>query len=160
MKVNKPLVYIFFGQLLFSFIVGTILEFYNIVIEYSSIFYLFLCVANAGHFIEENYNKIWILESQVKNELKNSGESIKPSMDRNFFILFSHILVIIGFLYYIPIAINIFWAMIFGLTLSMMEIGNGIVHFGIFLKYRVNTGIISGVFQIFFGILVWITFIF
>jgi hypothetical protein len=156
MKINKPLTYFFVGQLLFSFILGYILELLAISITYSSLFYLLLCIANAGHFIEENSKKIWILESEVKN--RNTKEKIEPTMDRNFFVLFSHVLVIVSFLYYIPISFNIFWAMIFGLTLSLMEIGNGIVHFIILAKYKLNTGCISGTFQLLFGILVWLSF--
>lgn len=157
MKANKPLIYFFIGQLLFSFLLGSIFELIDITIRYFPVFYLLLCIANAVHFIEENSKKIWILESKVKNQNKSPENKVEPTMDRNFFILFSHSLVIIGFLYYIPISYNLFWAMIFGLTLSLMEIGNGFAHFAIFAKYKINTGCISGSFQILFGVLVWIS---
>lgn len=157
MKANNPLVYFFIGQLIFSLVLGSILEIFDINITYSSTFYLLLCIANAGHFIEENSKKIWVLESKVKNQNREPEDKIESTMDRNFFILFSHTLVIVGFLYYIPIKYQFFWATVFGLTLSMMEIGNGIAHIGILIKYKINTGVISGSFQLLFGLLVWMS---
>ncbi|TXT61735.1 MAG: membrane protein of unknown function [Promethearchaeota archaeon] len=78
-------------------------------------------------------------------------------MERNFFILFSHTLVIVGFLYYIPIKYHLFWATVFGLTLSMMEIGNGLAYITILVKHKLNTAVISGSFQLLFGLMVWIS---
>ncbi|MBD3196455.1 MAG: hypothetical protein GF317_15455 [Candidatus Lokiarchaeota archaeon] len=158
MKIYKPLLFFFIGQLIASFVFGTVFELLNFSYDYSSIFYLFLCISTAGHFIEENYYRIWILESKIKSQY--SGTPVKPHMDRSFFILFSHSLIVVSFLFYIPISLNIFWSMLFGLTFSIMQISNGFAHIAIFLKYKQNTGSISGGFQIIFGMLVLLSLFF
>jgi hypothetical protein len=155
MKIHKPILFIFIGQLILSVVLGSFLQYLSVNYSYSSIFYFFLCIATAAHFIEENSKKIWILEAKVKS--KQLGRKVEPTMDRSFFIIFSHTLVIVSFLLFIPISNNWFWSLPYGLSLSLMQMGNGIAHYAILGKFKVNTGVISGSFQIIFGLLVWIS---
>ncbi|MFX1537576.1 MAG: hypothetical protein ACFFDI_25520 [Promethearchaeota archaeon] len=155
MKVVKPLVAFLPGLILVSVVMGLLFEVWGVNILYSSTLYLLLCVATAGHFIEETYTQAWKIEAQLRKD--QDGNPKPPIMDRAFFVLFSHSLVIISFLFYFPIAIETFWALVYGLGVAILGMGNGIAHFAILIKFKVNTGCISGFFQFLFGLLIWVS---
>jgi hypothetical protein len=69
-------------------------------------------------------------------------------------VTFSHSIVLVSFLFYFPIANGDPWALLFGLGVSFNGILNGLIHLGILIKFRRNTGVVSGLFQLLFGSLV------
>ncbi|MHA1967614.1 MAG: hypothetical protein ACW964_07415 [Candidatus Hodarchaeales archaeon] len=81
-----------------------------------------------------------------------------PSMSRRFFILFSHSIVLVSFVLYLPISTGEYWARIYGLGVSIFfGMGNGIAHFAIYMRTKHNTGVLSGLFQLISSCLLWAT---
>lgn len=150
MKVLKPLVAFLVLLTLVSIIVGLLFPTEVSTLVYSPIAYLLLCFATAGHFLEEWYTKAWEIEAEIrKTDDERSG---KP-----FLVAFSHVLILLSFVFYFPIASGAPWALIYGLGVSANGILNGFAHLGILVKTRKNTGVISGLFLLLFGLMVWIS---
>ncbi|MHA2142343.1 MAG: hypothetical protein ACXADD_12655 [Candidatus Thorarchaeota archaeon] len=146
MKVFKPLVTFLVLLTITSILVGVIFPSVVTVLSYSSTMFLFLCFANAAHFLEETYTKAWVIEGQLR---KNPDGTPKESLyDKAFFVTFSHSIVLVSFLFYFPIANGD------PLGVSFNGILNGLIHLGILIKFRRNTGVVSGLFQLLFGSLV------
>ncbi|MHA2313157.1 MAG: hypothetical protein ACXADF_16840, partial [Candidatus Thorarchaeota archaeon] len=102
MKVFKPLVTFLVLLTITSILVGVIFPSVVTVLSYSSTMFLFLCFANAAHFLEETYTKAWVIEGQLR---KNPDGTPKESLyDKAFFVTFSHSIVLVSFLFYFPIA--------------------------------------------------------
>jgi hypothetical protein len=117
--------------------------------------YLLVCISQAGHFLEENFTKAWVIEAQIR---KNpDGTPKEPTSSRDFLVAFSHVLVLLSFLFYFPIAAQAPWAIIYGLGISLNGIANGLIHTGILIKFRKNTGFVSGLFLLIFGIMLWLS---
>ncbi|MHA2214208.1 MAG: hypothetical protein ACW992_13700 [Candidatus Thorarchaeota archaeon] len=135
MKVFKPLVAFLILLVSLSIAIGLLAPGLVASLTYSPTLYLILCVAQAGHLLEENYTKAWEMEAQIR---KNSdGVS-----GRDFFVMFSHVLVLLSFLFYFPIAAGASWALVFGIGVSLNGILNGVVHTAILAKLRKNTGFV------------------
>lgn len=150
MKVFKPLIAFLVLLTLGSILIGLLFPIAVSALAYSSTAYLFLCFATAGHFLEEWYTKAWEIEAEIR---KTTDErSGKP-----FLVAFSHVLVLLSFLFYFPIAVGAPWAVIYGLGVATNGILNGVVHLGILAKTRKNTGVISGLFLLLFGLIIWIS---
>ena len=150
MKIFKPLVAFLVLLVTLSIVTGLLFPTALSSLAYSSTAYLFLCFATAGHFLEEWYTKAWEVEAEIRNV--TDTRSGKP-----FLVLFSHVLVLLSFLFYFPIAAGAPWALIFGLGASFNGILNGFAHLGILVKTRKNTGVVSGLFLLIFGLMVWIS---
>ena len=151
MKVFKPLIAFFVVLTLISIIVGIIFPVEVVNLAYSPTIYLLICVAQAAHFIEENYTKAWEVEAQIR---KNpDGTPKEAGSGRDFLVAFSHVLVLLSFLFYFPIAVQAPWAIIYGLGIS----ANGVSHTVILAKFRKNTGFVSGLFLLVLGILLWLS---
>ena len=118
---------------------------------YSPTVYLLLCFTMAGHFLEEVYTKAWEIEAKIRSNPDGTPKS--PSHGRPFLVLFSHVLVLTSFLFYFPIAAGAAWALIYGIGIALNGILNGVAHTVILVKFRKNTGFISGLFLLVLGIL-------
>ncbi|MHA2373747.1 MAG: HXXEE domain-containing protein [Candidatus Thorarchaeota archaeon] len=147
MKVFKPLVAFLFLLIVISFIVGYTLEAVIVQFNYSSTLYLLLCFGMAGHFLEEYYTKAWTIELGTR----------APPHDRAFFVAFSHSIVLISFLFYFPIAAGQAWAFVYGLGVSLNGILNGVAHSAIAIKFRKNSGFVSGIFLLVIGIGIFVS---
>ncbi|MFW9768025.1 MAG: hypothetical protein ACFFF9_13915 [Candidatus Thorarchaeota archaeon] len=155
MKVFKPLIVFMVLLLTISVTVGLLFPVEIVAFAYSPLIYLLVCFSQAGHFLEENYTKAWEVEAQLrKHEDGTPKESISG---RDFLVLFSHVLVLLSFLLYFPISTQAPWALIYGLGIALNGMLNGIVHTAILIKFRRNTGFISGLFLLTFGILLWVS---
>jgi uncharacterized membrane protein len=155
MKVFKPLIAFLVLLTLTSIIVGFVFPSQVVTLAYSPTIYLLFCAAQAAHFIEENYTKAWEVEAQLR---KNPDGTPKESLSgRDFLVAFSHVLVLLSFLFYFPISIQAPWAILYGLGISINGILNGVVHTGILIKFRKNTGFVSGLLLLTFGILLWLS---
>ncbi|MFX1559238.1 MAG: HXXEE domain-containing protein [Promethearchaeota archaeon] len=155
MKVFKPLIAFLVILTLASIVVGYLFPSQILTWVYSPTLYLLVCIAQAGHFLEENYTKAWEVEAQLR---KNPNGTPKESMSgRDFLVAFSHVLVLLSFLFYFPIAVQAPWGVLYGLGISLNGILNGVVHTGILFKFRKNTGFVSGLFLLIFGILLWLS---
>ncbi|MFW9833344.1 MAG: HXXEE domain-containing protein [Candidatus Thorarchaeota archaeon] len=155
MKVFKPLIAFLLLLTLLSIIVGFAFPVHVLSLVYSPTVYLLICIAQAAHFIEENYTKAWEVEAQIR---KNpDGSPKEPESGRDFLVAFSHVLVLLSFLFYFPIVAQAPWAIIYGLGISVNGMLNGVVHTVILAKFRKNTGFISGLFLLIFGILLWVS---
>ncbi len=155
MKVFKPLVAFLVLLTIISILAGLLFPGSVSVLSYSPTLFLMVCFANAAHFLEENYTKAWEIEGQLR---KNpDGTPKEPLYDKGFFVTFSHAIVLMSFLFYLPIANGDPWALLFGLGVSLNGILNGVVHLGILIKFRRNTGVVSGMFQLLFGLLVLVS---
>ncbi|MFW9848257.1 MAG: hypothetical protein ACFFF4_03910 [Candidatus Thorarchaeota archaeon] len=150
MRVTKPLIAFLVLLVTISIVSGLLYPMLNTVLIYSSTAYLLMCFGIAGHFLEEWYTKAWKIESEIRNV--TDERSGKP-----FLVLFSHILVLLSFLFYFPIAAGASWALIYGLGVALNSILNGVVHFAILIKIRKNTGVISGIYLLITGLMVWIS---
>jgi hypothetical protein len=158
MKVFKPLIGFLVILTMTSIIVGFLFPSQVLTFVYSPTIYLLVCIAQAGHFLEENYTKAWEVEAQLR---KNpDGTPKEPISGRDFLVAFSHVLVLLSFLFYFPITAQAPWALVYGLGVSLNGIANGIVHTGILIKFRKNTGFVSGLFLLIFGILLWLSIFF
>lgn len=152
MKIFKPLVAFLTLLIIASIFAGLIFPDVVSVLSYSSTMFLLVCFANALHFLEEDFTKAWEVEGQLR---KSPDGTPKESLyDKAFFVAFSHSIVLLSFLFYIPIANGAPWALLFGLGVSLNGILNGLVHLGILAKFRRNTGVVSGLIQLVFGSLV------
>ena len=155
MKVFKPLIGFLVFLTLTSIVVGYLFPSQILMWVYSPTLYLLVCIVQAGHFLEENYTKAWEVEAQIR---KNpDGTPKEPTSGRDFLVAFSHVLVLLSFLFYFPIATQTPWALIYGLGISLNGIANGVVHTAILIKFKKNTGFISGLFLLLFGILLWVS---
>jgi hypothetical protein len=155
MKVFKPLIAFLVLLTLTSIVVGFVFPSQVVTLAYSPTIYLLICSAQAAHFIEENYTKAWEVEAQLR---KNPDGTPKESMSsRDFLVAFSHVLVLLSFLFYFPIAVQAPWAIIYGLGISVNGMANGVIHTGILVKFRKNTGFVSGLLLLLFGILLWVS---
>ena len=155
MKVFKPLVAFLVILTLTSFLVGVLFPSQILSLVYSPTLYLLVCFAQAGHFLEENYTKAWKIEVELR---KNPNGTPKESLSgRDFLIAFSHVLVLLSFLFYFPIAAQAPWALLYGLGISLNGMVNGVVHTAILIKFRKNSGFVSGLFLLVFGILLWLS---
>ncbi|MFW9805483.1 MAG: HXXEE domain-containing protein [Candidatus Thorarchaeota archaeon] len=155
MKVFKPLIAFLLLLTLLSVIVGFAFPVQVLTLTYSPIVYLLFCFAQAAHFIEENYTKAWEVEAQIR---KNPDGTPKESASgRDFLVAFSHVLVLLSFLFYFPIAAQAPWAIVYGLGIAVNGMANGVIHTVILAKFRKNTGFVSGLFLLIFGILLWIS---
>ena len=150
MKVFKPLIVVFILLVSISVIVGLLYPTLGTIITYSSTAYLLLCFGTAAHFLEEWYTKAWEMEAEIRKV--TDERSGKP-----FLVLFSHVLILLSFLFYFPIAAGASWAVIWGLGASANGILNGFAHLGILAKTRKNTGVVSGLFLLVTGLMVWIS---
>lgn len=155
MKVFKPLIAFLVILTLTSIIVGFVFPGQVVTFAYSPTIYLLFCVAQAAHLLEENYTKAWKLEAQLRKS--PDGTPKEPISGRDFLVAFSHVLVLLSFLFYFPITVQAPWAILYGLGISLNGILNGIVHTGILVKFRKNTGFVSGLFLLSFGILLWLS---
>ncbi|MFW9800067.1 MAG: HXXEE domain-containing protein [Candidatus Thorarchaeota archaeon] len=152
MKVFKPLVAFLILLATVSILVGMIFPASVSVLSYSPTLFLLVCFANAAHFLEETYTRAWEAEALIR---KNpNGTPKEPMYDKAFFVAFSHSIVLLSFLFYFPIANGDPWALLFGLGVSLNGVLNGMVHLGILVKLRRNTGVVSGLLQLLFGSLV------
>lgn len=151
MKIFKPLVAFLTLLVIVSFLAGFVFDSLGIVISYSSTYYLLVCFATAGHFLEEFYTKAWEIEGKLR--ANPDGTPKPPLYDIAFFKTFSHSIVLLSFLFYFPITAGFSWSLVYGLGIVLNGILNGVVHFGILVKFRKNTGCISGTFLLIFGIL-------
>jgi hypothetical protein len=155
MRVFKPIIAFLVVLTLVSIVAGTVFPVEVVNLAYSPTIYLLICVAQAAHFIEENYTKAWEVEAQIR---KNPDGTPKQAVSgRDFLVAFSHVLVLLSFLFYFPIAVQAPWAIIYGLGISINGIVNGVVHTAILVKFRKNTGFVSGLFLLVFGILLWLS---
>ena len=155
MKVFKPLIGFLVLLVLISIIVGIVFPVEVVNLAYSPTIYLLICVAQAAHFIEENYTKAWEVEAQIR---KNpDGTPREAGSGRDFLVAFSHVLVLLSFLFYFPIAVQAPWAIIYGLGISANGVANGVAHTVILAKFRKNTGFVSGLFLLVLGILLWLS---
>lgn len=152
MKVFKPLVGFLVLLTIISILAGLLFPVPVSALSYSPTLFLLVCFANAAHFLEETYTKAWEVEGQIR---RNPDGTPKESLyDKAFFVAFSHSIVLLSFLFYFPIANGDPWALLFGLGISLNGILNGVIHLGILARFRRNTGIVSGLFQLLFGSLV------
>jgi hypothetical protein len=151
MKSIHPLVIFLTLLTTISFIVGFLFPTQIILFSFSPTIYLLLCFAMAGHFLEENYTKAWEVEAKLRKNVDDSPEAMVGK--RRFLVTFSHVLVLLSFLFYFPVATGAPWAIVFGIGVAFNGILNGIVHTVILAKFRQNTGFISGLFLLAFGIL-------
>ncbi|MFW9846704.1 MAG: HXXEE domain-containing protein [Candidatus Thorarchaeota archaeon] len=152
MKVFKPLVAFLLLLTIVSIVAGMLFPGPISTLSYSPTLFLLVCFANALHFLEEDFTKAWEVEGQLR---KNSDGTPKESLyDKAFFVAFSHSIILLSFLFYFPIANGDPWAWLFGLGVSFNGILNGLIHLGIFAKFRRNTGVVSGLLQLIFGSLV------
>jgi hypothetical protein len=155
MRIFKPLIAFLVVLVLVSIIVGLAFPAQVVTLAYSPTIYLLFCVAQAAHFIEEHYTKAWNVEAQLR---KNPDGSPKESVSgRDFLVAFSHVLVLLSFLFYLPITVQASWAILYGLGISINGIANGIAHTVKLVKFRKNTGFVSGLFLLSFGILLWLS---
>ncbi|MHA2119422.1 MAG: HXXEE domain-containing protein [Candidatus Thorarchaeota archaeon] len=155
MKVFKPLVAFLVLLVLISFLVGLLFPVQVVSFAYSPMMYLLVCFAQAGHFLEENYTKAWEVEAQLRKN--KDGTPKEPISGRDFLVLFSHVLILLSFLFYFPIATQTPWALIYGLGISTNGIANGVVHTTVLIKFKKNTGFVSGLFLLAFGVLLWVS---
>ncbi|MFW9808077.1 MAG: HXXEE domain-containing protein [Candidatus Thorarchaeota archaeon] len=153
MKVFKPLVIFLVLLILVSILAGILFPVQVVEFAYSPLMYLLVCFAQAGHFLEENYTRAWEVEAQLRKH--KDGTPKDPISGRDFLVLFSHVLVLLSFLFYFPIATQTPWALIYGLGISLNGILNGVVHTALLIKFKRNTGFVSGLFLLVFGILLW-----
>jgi hypothetical protein len=152
MKIFKPLVAFLVLLVTTSLLAGLLFPSAMSVLSYSSTMFLMVCFANAAHFLEETYTKAWEIEGQLRKY--PDGTPKEPLYDKAFFVTFSHSIVLLSFLFYFPIANGDPWALLFGLGASFNGILNGLVHLGALVKFRRNTGVVSGLLQLLFGSLV------
>jgi hypothetical protein len=155
-KVFKPLIAFFTLLIIISIAVGLLYPIQVVAFAYSPLVYLLFCCAQAGHLLEENYTKAWEVEAQLRTH-KDGTPKETISGGRDFLILFSHVLVLLSFLFYFPISTQMPWALIYGLGISLNGIANGVAHTVILIKFRKNTGFVSGLFLLVLGILLWIS---
>ena len=155
MKVFKPLIAFLVLLTLTSIIVGFVYPSQMVTLAYSPTVYLLFCVAQATHLIEENYTKAWEVEAQLRKNPDGTPKESKAG--RDFLVAFSHVLVLLSFLFYFPISVQAPWAILYGLGISINGIGNGVIHTAILIKFRKNTGFVSGLFLLGFGILLWLS---
>ena len=153
MKVFKPLVAFLVLLTGISIIAGLLFPVQIMAFTYTPFIYLLFCIAQAGHFLEENYTKAWEVEAQLRTH--SDGTPKEPASSRDFLVLFSHVLVLLSFLFYFPISTQTPWAIIYGLGISVNGIGNGVAHTAILIKLKKNTGFVSGLFLLVLGILLW-----
>ena len=155
MKVFKPLIAFLVILTCLSVTVGELFPNFALSLTYSPTIYLLFCFTQAGHFIEENYTKAWEVEGKLR---KNpDGTPKEPASGRDFLVAFSHVLVLLSFLFYFPIAAQAPWAIIYGPGVALNGILNGVAHTAILVKFKKNTGFISGLFLLVFGILLWVS---
>jgi hypothetical protein len=155
MRIFKPLVAFLVLLMIVSIIVGLLFPESISALNYSPTLFLLVCFSNAAHFLEEDYTRAWEIEVQLR---KNpDGSPKEPLYDKAFFVTFSHAIVLLSFLFYFPIANGEPWALLFGLGISLNAILNGLVHLGILARFRRNTGVISGLLQLIFGLLVFVS---
>lgn len=155
MKVAHPLVIFLTLLTTISITVGFFFPAQIAPFAFSSTIYLLLCFAMAGHLLEENFTKAWELEAKLR---KNAdGTPKEPMGTRNFLVAFSHVLVLLSFLFYFPIAAGATWAIIYGIGVALNGILNGVAHTVILIKFRKNTGFISGLFLLVIGILLLVS---
>ena len=148
MKIFRPLIVFLAALVSLSITMGILYPSLGSILSYSSTAYLLVCFGTAAHFLEEWYMKAWEVEAEIrKSDDERSG---KP-----FLVAFSHVLVLLSFLFYFPIAAGLPWALIYGLGVSFNGILNGVVHLAILVKIRRNTGVVSGIFLLITGMLVW-----
>ncbi len=155
MKVAHPLVAFLIILTSLSIGVGLIFPTSLATLTYSSGLYLLLCFAMAGHFLEERYTRAWEIEAEVRASVEGTPEQMKEK--RDFLVAFSHIFVLLSFLFYFPIASGEPWAMIYGIGAALNGILNGIAHTAILAKYRKNTGFVSGLVLLVTGLLILIS---
>ncbi|MHA1950122.1 MAG: HXXEE domain-containing protein [Candidatus Thorarchaeota archaeon] len=153
MKVFKPLIAFLTLLVVVSVTVGLLFPVQVLGLAYSPTIYLLFCFAQAGHLLEENYTKAWEVEAQLRTH--KDGTPKEPLSGRDFLVLFSHVLVLLSFLFYFPISTQTEWALIYGLGISVNGIINGVAHTAILIKFRKNTGFVSGLFLLVLGILLW-----
>lgn len=155
MDVLRPPIIILTLLILISIAAGILFPAYVIVLTYSPMIYLLICFAQAAHFLEENYTKAWEVESQLRTH--GDGTPKEPLIGRNFLVLFSHVLVLLSFVLYFPIAAHAPWALIYGLGISLNGIVNGVAHTVILIKFRRNTGLVTGLVLLVLGTLLWVS---
>jgi hypothetical protein len=153
MKVFKPLIAFLTLLIVISITVGLLFPVQVVEYAYSPLIYLLFCFAQAGHLLEENYTKAWEVEAQLRKH--KDGTPKEPISGRDFLVLFSHVLVLLSFLFYFPISTQTPWALFYGLGIALNGIANGVAHTAILIKFRKNTGFISGLFLLVLGILLW-----
>ncbi|MFW9786796.1 MAG: HXXEE domain-containing protein [Candidatus Thorarchaeota archaeon] len=155
MKVFKPLIAFLVILTLTSIVVGYLFPSQILTWAYSPTLYLSVCIGQAVHFLEENFTKAWEVEAQLR---KNpDGTPKEPRSGRDFLVAFSHVLVLLSFLLYFPVAAQAPWAILYGLGISLNGILNGLVHTAILIRFRKNTGFVSGLFLLASGILLWVS---
>jgi len=155
MKVVHPLVIFLTLLTTISFVVGFLFPAQITPYAFSPVIYLLLCFAMAGHFLEENYTKAWEVEAKVRKSVSDAPEEMIGK--RKFLVTFSHVLVLLSFLFYFPVATGAPWAIVYGIGVAFNGILNGIAHTAILVKFRQNTGFISGLFLLVFGILLLVS---
>ncbi|MHA1882701.1 MAG: HXXEE domain-containing protein [Candidatus Thorarchaeota archaeon] len=155
MKFAHPLVA--FLVILTSLSVGVGLIYPTTVaaLTYSSGVYLILCFAMAGHFLEERYTRAWEIEAEVRASVEGTPEQMKEK--RDFLVAFSHVFVLLSFLFYFPIASGEPWGMIYGIGAALNGILNGVAHTAILVKFKKNTGFVSGLVLLVIGLLLLIS---
>ena len=155
MKVAHPLVAFLVTLTLLSIGAGLVVPATVAALTYSSGLYLILCFAMAGHFLEERYTKAWEIEAEIRASVEGTPEQMKEK--RNFLVAFSHVFVLLSFLFYFPIASGAPWAMIYGIGTALNGILNGVAHTAILVKFKKNTGVVSGLFLLVTGLLLLIS---
>ena len=155
MKVAHPLVVFLVTLTLLSIGLGFVFPTEVATLTFSSGLYLMLCFAMAGHFLEERYTKAWEIEAEIRDSVEGTPEQLKEK--RDFLVAFSHVFVLLSFLFYFPIASGEPWAMIYGIGAALNGILNGIAHTAILVKFKKNTGVVSGLFLLVTGLLLLIS---
>jgi hypothetical protein len=155
MKIAHPLVIFLTLLTTISIAVGYLFPTHIAPFAFSPTIYLLLCFAMAGHLLEENFTKAWELEAKLR---KNAdGTPKEPMSTRNFLVAFSHVLILLSFLFYFPVTAGAPWAIIYGIGVAFNGILNGVAHTAILIKFRKNTGFISGLFLLALGILLLVS---
>lgn len=153
MKSLNPIIFVFSGLIIISLFFGFIFKITALSLTYSPLIFLLFSIISAFHFLEEDYCKAWKVDDELfaNNKLVN--------MDKRFFAMFSHSIVITNFVCWFILDNGLNWGILYSLGVTLIfGIGNGIAHLVIWLKLKGNTGIISGLGQLLFGLLYWLSF--
>jgi hypothetical protein len=120
-----------------SLLFGLTLDAMGITIAFSATLYLFLCLAQALHSLEEYYTQFWmhITEAQPFSRWRRSGDA-GPIADRAFFMLFNIAMNVVMFSFYWPVSYGASWSWLFGLGMASVGVANGLLHCDMAIKRR------------------------
>nr|MDO8099099.1 HXXEE domain-containing protein [Candidatus Njordarchaeota archaeon] len=155
MKVFKPVVLAFVALIVSSLAFGLLFDAFKVTISYSAAFYLLLCFAQMVHSLEEYATRFWMqLTVTPLSAFRRRRQGREPMMDRAFFVLFNIILNAVMLVFYWPILLGVSWSWLFGVGMTLVGVGNGILHCGTALRHlKYFSGCISGVLTFITGVL-------